>query len=85
MVAVTPKAELLQIRIEEKKRTLVRRDAVDELIDAMCGKFAAPPFSLSQNRPQALEWCVRSPDEGNDCLTSQCNPGIRLDALRARR
>jgi hypothetical protein len=31
------KTELLQIRIEEKKRTLVRRDAVDELTDAMCG------------------------------------------------
>ena len=31
------KTELLQIRIEEKKRTLVRRDAVDELIDQIAG------------------------------------------------
>jgi hypothetical protein len=31
------KTELLQIRIEEKKRSLVRRSDVDELLDAMCG------------------------------------------------
>jgi hypothetical protein len=31
------KTELLQIRIEEKKRASVRRDAVDELTDALCG------------------------------------------------
>jgi hypothetical protein len=31
------KTELLQIRIEEKKRTLVRRDAVDALIDQIAG------------------------------------------------
>jgi len=31
------KTELLQIRIEERKRTLVRRDAVDELIDQIAG------------------------------------------------
>jgi hypothetical protein len=31
------KTELLQIRIEEKKRTLVRQDEVNELIDGLCG------------------------------------------------
>jgi hypothetical protein len=31
------KTELLQIRIMEKQRKLVRRDGVDELIDAMAG------------------------------------------------
>jgi hypothetical protein len=31
------KTELLQIRIMEKQRTLVRRDAVDELIDQIAG------------------------------------------------
>jgi hypothetical protein len=31
------KTELLQIRIEEKKRTLVRQSEVDELIDSIAG------------------------------------------------
>jgi hypothetical protein len=31
------KTELLQIRIEEKKRTLAQRDAVDKLIDSIAG------------------------------------------------
>ncbi|MCP3466467.1 MULTISPECIES: hypothetical protein [unclassified Bradyrhizobium] len=34
---VNAKTELLQIKIEEKKRTLVRRDAADELIDQIAG------------------------------------------------
>jgi hypothetical protein len=34
---VKAKTELLHIKIEEKKRTLVRRDAADELIDQIAG------------------------------------------------
>jgi hypothetical protein len=34
--------ELLQIRIEEKKRTLVGRDAVDALIDSIAGTVLTP-------------------------------------------
>jgi hypothetical protein len=34
---VKAKTELLQIKIEEKKRTLVRREAADELIDQIAG------------------------------------------------
>jgi hypothetical protein len=34
---VKAKTELLQIKIEEKKRTLVPRDAADELIDQIAG------------------------------------------------
>jgi hypothetical protein len=34
---IKAKTELLQIKIEEKKRTLVRREAADELIDQLAG------------------------------------------------
>ena len=34
---VKAKTEMLQLRLMEKKRELVRREDVDELIDAMCG------------------------------------------------
>ena len=41
------KPELLQIRIEEKKRTMVRRDVVDELIDQIAGTVLAHLSGMS--------------------------------------
>jgi hypothetical protein len=38
---VAAKAALLRIRIEEKQRTLVRADEVDELVDGLCGVVLA--------------------------------------------
>jgi hypothetical protein len=41
------KNQLLRIRIEEKQRKLVRRDDVNELLDAMCGTVLAHLIGMS--------------------------------------
>jgi hypothetical protein len=85
---VKAKTELLQIKIEEKKRTLVRRDAADELIDQIAGTVLTHLSGMAArcSRDMVIRQqhrCGRGSGPARDRVSLSCRGG-RVERAIAR-